>query len=361
MKKLKTLFLSMIVMLLSCNQNTDNQYFKGDIAVVNKKELMKKEIKSTTLSFEQAPPNGIIAVYDSLMICWSPYLTDAFFQIFNVDTGKDLGVYCRRGRGPEESVSLGCIFQLYKKGDDLMTMLYAANEEKLFEWNITQSVKQGKTVYDRVVKSENYRVFSLYNISEDIMFMYKPAEETSTGFTTPIYERRTISNNELLKSYSIYQSDELEYNGELSSPLYSWTALHPDGSKVVEVMNNLPQISIIDIKTGSVINRRVEDDYNFSKLELKRNNQRVFYNYVHADGEYIYATYWGKAQWNDRYGSTLPTFNTIHIYDWGGNLKYEITTDKSYFRAWSDPVKHRLYTMDVSNDEVSYFELSLLK
>ena len=141
---------------------------------------------------------------------------------------------------------------------------------------------------------------------------------------------------------------------------YTWDAIKPDGSKIVQVMRHLPQINIIDTQTGKITSYRIKNNPNFSLLETSMESMNVFYNHVHADDNYIYATYWGKEPWDDRFGVEVPIFNTIHVFDWNGNLLYKLTTDKSFFRVWSDPVRKRLYTIDMNTDEVYYIDLKEL-
>ena len=57
---------------------------------------------------------------------------------------------CNKGGGPEEAAAFGPIFQFFKKGNDLKTLLFAPHEGKLFIWNITQSITQGSTIIDKV-------------------------------------------------------------------------------------------------------------------------------------------------------------------------------------------------------------------
>jgi hypothetical protein len=80
---------------------------------------------------------------------------------------------------------------------------------------------------------------------------------------------------------------------------------------------------------------------------------------VHADDNFIYATYWWKEQWVDRRGIDMPLLNTIHVYDWNRKLLYELITDRPFFRSiWLDQIRNRLYTIDVNTDEVYYLDLS---
>lgn len=243
-----------------------------------------------------------------------------------------------------------------------MTLLYASNEGKLFFWNISQSIELGTTVYDTIVPYRNDRIFFQFYQSEDILFAYKPSEELSTiEASTPFYQKRTIYSNELLCDYPIYKTKSVK-SGNAASTLgfffYTWDAMKPDGSKIVQVMRHLPQINIIDTDTGDVVGCRMKNGPDFSLLRTSMESMNVYYNCVHADDNYIYATYWGKEPWIDRIGVELPNFNTIHIFDWNGKLCYELVTDQSFFRIWSDPVRKRLYTINMNTDEVCYLDMS---
>lgn len=244
-----------------------------------------------------------------------------------------------------------------------MTVLYASNEGKLFLWNVSQSIEKGTTVYDTIVPYNNNRIFFNFYQSDDILFAYKPAEYLNNNeATTPFYEKRTIYTNELIQEYPIYKTKSVHNsNSDIASSVdfffYTWDAMKPDGSKIVQVMKHLPQINILDIHTGNIVGYRMKDGPDFSLLETDMKSMNVYYNCVHADDNYIYATYWGKEPWNDHLGVELPTFNTIHVFDWNGKPLYQLVTDQSFFRVWSDPVRKRLYTINLNNDEVYYLDL----
>ena len=174
------------------------------------------ESKSVPLNGDNT---GMIAVYESLLICWSPNYPNHFFNIFNVDTGEEIGSFCEKGQGSEEAISVNCIMQLFKKGDDIMTVLYASNEGKLFLWNVSQSIEKGTTVYDTIVPYNNNRIFFNFYQSDDILFAYKPAEYLNNNeATTPFYEKRTIYTNELIQEYPIYKTKSVHNsNSDIAS------------------------------------------------------------------------------------------------------------------------------------------------
>ena len=118
-------------------------------------------------------------------------------------------------------------------------------------------------------------------------------------------------------------------------------------------MRHHPQINILDTYTGNLVGYRIKNGPNFSLLETTN----IYCNTVHADDNYIYATYWGKEPWG---GARFSLINTIHVFDWDGNLLHKLITDQFYFNVWSDPVRKRLYTIDMNTEEVYFLDLAEL-
>jgi hypothetical protein len=355
----------------SCHQkDKDDEYFNGQIRRINTRNSISKNVTSHPIAL-YGRNYGEMTVYDSIMIYWNPMLPDYFYNVFNVDSGKEIGSFCLRGRGPKEATSLNMLFQLFKNGDDIMSLLKATNENKLFFWNISRSLNQKGTVYDTIVpyanrnrdKSTSY--FQMFYQSDSTLLAAVPPMYLSKfRMTTPSYMRRTIYTDKLLEEYPIYKITEFENkkSGLIQfNYFYSYDAIKPDGSKIVQAMYYLPQINIIDTKTGSVVGYRSQESQGFSLFETDMDPLYCYYNSVQADDKYIYATYWGKEVWNSNIGSNeIPDSRIIHIYDWEGNQVYELTTDRPFFRIYLDPIRNRLYTSDISSSEVAYLDLNEL-
>ncbi|MEA4918101.1 BF3164 family lipoprotein [Proteiniphilum sp.] len=366
MKTTKIAFFIIILgAFVCCNENKskDSYYFKGDIQYFDDDSMAVKNVKSKSVSLD-GTYTGMVSAYDSLLICWYFDFPNHFFTVFNVDTGDEIGSFVEKGQGPQEVESVNTIFQHFKKGNDITTMLYASNEGKLFFWNISQSVRKGETVYDTIVSYDNDRIFFPFYQSEDMLLAYKPSDNLNKEeATTPFYEKRTIYSNKLLHHYPIYKQKSVINSQARSLDLffYTWDAIKPDGSKIVQAMMHLPQINIMDTNTGDVVGYRMRNGPDFSLLETDMKKMNRYYTCVHADDDYIYATYWGKEAWNDRFGIEVPSFNTIHVFDWDGNPIYKLITDQSFYRVWSDPVRKRLYTINMNTDEVYYLGLNELE
>lgn len=356
----------LIVFLAGCSGSYDSNIFNGDIHYIDESKAITKNVTSHSITLN-GDNTGMIAVYDSLLVCWDPNYESHFVDVFNIDTGKEIGYFCPRGQGPQEAVSVNAVYQFYKKGDDLMTLFYANVEGKLFFWNITQSIKAEKTVYDTIVPYPNERIFFHFHLAEDTLMIYKSANHINDHkATAPYYEKHTIYSNRQIAKYPIYKAEaftnrKIDPLTSFSEFFYTWDAVKPDGTKIAQVMDCLPQLNIIDTRTGEVTGYRLERGPDFSLMNTDMRNMKRYYLNVHADDNYIYATYWGKEPWDGRWGTQLPAFNTIHVFNWQGELVYKLTTDRSYFRVWVDAVRNRLYTIDWNTDEVYYIDLQELK
>jgi hypothetical protein len=288
-----------------------------------------------------------------------------FFNIINLDTGKEIGSFCEKGQGAREATSVNCIFQFFRKENELCTFLWDYSQSRLFLWNISQSVEKGMTVYDTIVPYDKNRYFFLFYQPEDTLFVNRPSDILNREeATTPFYEKRTIHTKEVIRDYRIYKEASLRKTdaSELEYSFYTWDVMKPDGSKIVQAMRHLPQINILDTHTGDVAGYRMRNGPDFSILEKDADikSMNVYYNHIQADNNRIYATYWGKEAWSGRMGEELPLFNRIHVFDWSGKQLYELITDRSFMHIWLDQIRNRLYTIDPNTGEVYYLDLDEL-
>lgn len=363
MKRIKYLF-SIILILgicictcIGCQKHNDSIYFNGEIQYVEDSVEYVKNVKLKLVSLE-GDNFGWISVYDSLMIFFNPKLPDCFYNIFNINTGKELGTFCNKGGGPEEVAAVGPIYQLFKERNELKTILFAVNEEQLLIWNITQSIKQSKTVIDRVIpyawRTENGG--ACYNeifLQDENTILAKVASFPmgDDDATLPIFQKRAIDTNKCLKSYSVYKQSIK--NGKASimpeSFFYSDDYLKPDGTKIVQAISRLPQLNIIDVQTGKVVGYRLDDNVDFSIFKREK-ELKNYYGRLQVDDNYIYVLYNGKVQWED--------INTIYVFDWNGQLIRKIVTDHAIGTMWLDSVRNRLYTTTPRTDEVFYCDLN---
>ncbi len=73
---------------------------------------------------------------------------------------------------------------------------------------------------------------------------------------------------------------------------YTWDAVKPDGSRIVQAMRFLPQINVLDLRTGKLFGSRLKGAPGFSLMkDVKRLTETVYYTGVCADDRYIYAVF----------------------------------------------------------------------
>lgn len=351
-----------IYIFMGCQSHDDNAYFNGEIRYIDDDIEDCEDVKLESIYLEGAN-HGWIAVYDSLMFFLNPKLTDTFYQVFNINTGKEIGTFCHKGNGPAEVVCLGPIFQFFKEGDELKTLLFAPNEEKFLIWNISQSISQHKTMIDKITpyawrkEHKNAAYNHMFLQDKDILLTKVDAVPINDECATlPYYQKRTVNSNKLLRNYKIYKDSII--NGETSvipeSFFSSNDAFKPDGTKVVQAMVHLPQLNIIDVNSGKVVGVRLKSQDDFSVFKGKKQISN-YYIRVQADNNYIYALYWGKVPWGH---NEIPYLNIIYVFDWDGKLIRKISMDHSIDKMWIDPVRNRLYIIGPKDDEVYYCELS---
>lgn len=366
--RINILYILSIALFTCCHHNNrDNEYFNGDIQSINYNSKSSLQVSSKIIPLE-GNNHGLIAVYDSLLICWNPKLPHHFFNIFNIENGKEIGSFIPKGEGPQEVVSVNCIFQFYNKGNEIITYLNDPFKNKSIIWNISQSIQKGETVLDTIMpfarRGENQkRSYNfLFMPSKNTLLTYSQSDFINDNeITTPLYEKRDLYTDKLLQEYPIYKKESISNTS--ISPIYffySWDALKPDGTKIVQAMSKLPQINIIDLPTGRITGYRLPDSPDFSFVEKNTPLKNEYYNSVQADDRFIYATYWGKEQWGTNIDDKIPDFHTIHVFDWNGRLVYELQTDRIFFRIWLDPVRNRLYTQNHDTDEVYFIDLNEL-
>ena len=335
----------------------DSYYFNGEILI--KEDRVKETVQAQLIPLQfDGAYYGHIAAYDSLIFFFNQKLSNNFYQIFHADTGKEIGEFCPRGQGPEETLSVGPIFQLYKEEGDLKTLIFDVGKGKLFFWNITQSILQKKTVWDKIVPypwadaNGGACYYEMFVQSENTLIAKVAAFPINRGEATlPFIQQRSIDGNECLRNYHSYK--ESIKNGEASimaeSFFYSFDGFKPDGTKIVHVRDHFPQFNIIDLQTGTVTGYRTDKNIHFSIFEEKHKELNIYYTAVQVDDNYIYALYSGTPKWGDY---------KIHIFDWEGNLLRKIHVGDIANMMWLDRVRNRLYVYKPETDGVFYLDLN---
>lgn len=358
-----------LVSFLACEyRNKDQDYLNGEIVYINKDSVKIRDITSKAIKIENCG-YGMFSVYDSLLVFWNSKFPSHFFCIYNIDTEEEIGYFCNKGRGHNEFFSVGSIFQFFEMGNEIKTTICDFNDKKIFFWNISQSILKKTTVYDTVISysnlnlSKNSIVDNLFFL-QDNRFLAKVEPLYFIEGDTPLpYYKQWSMPDKAVADYHVYKKiemNDMHSDYPLKDRVYSVDAVKPDGSKIVQAMKLVPQINIIDTKTGKNAFYRISNVSQASLFDSNKDDGLVYYNSVQADNDYIYATYWGKKQWDASLGTKCPFINIIHVFNWNGELLYEMKTDRVFFRIALDPIRNRLYTSNLDTDEMYFIDLNKL-
>lgn len=355
----------LLISTVGCRTTDDSFYFSGEIKQIQDKAESETYVELTPVPLDGSN-HGVFAVYDSLIFFMNPKLPDNFFHVFNVDIGDEIGSFYNKGQGPKEYTVLSPITHFHKEGDEVKAVLFAPHQNKLIDWNITNTFTNSNTLVDSIIpyiwqEQNNEAIYqSIYRLRKDTLLLYVEHGNYSPGERyLPFYQTRTLSSNKKIKDYPIY-NEAIQNPEEYSNPAYLFNnndALKPDGTKIVQVMTYIPQLNFLDLATGEVAGFRMKGSHSFSAFENQDKTIKTYYGAAEADDDYIYATYIGGKTWGAK---EVPIVNTIHVFDWSGNLVRKIVTDKSAHMIRLDRARNRLYTMDISTDGVFYIELDNL-
>lgn len=363
-------YLLIVFLSISCSQTTDTEkYFAGELFFVTD-TLSVKKLEPSIIEIEGVY-KGPIFVYDSLLFYYPLNASAAnFYDIYNLKDGSLLGRFCNKGGGPKEVVALTTISHIYKEGGDLKTLLYAGNEKKLLEWNVSESLKQQKTVFDRIIVynwdiDNHYTIYNrIFKLQSDSLFTITPTTPLTLDFLTvslPLYEKRTISTNKKICSYPVFLDTPQGNDPNLLMPenfLSSFYSIKPDLSKVAQSLMHLHQLNIIDINTGIVKGFRMKGTSDFSTF--KNNINKVKYNYIDlaTSDSFIYSLFLGVSI--NAPEKRSDTSCMIHVYDWKGNLLHKIDLGHYVDQIVLDDVNQLLYGREYTSEQIYCYDLSNL-
>jgi hypothetical protein len=314
---------------------------------------------------------GIPTVCDSFMIFWNYKLTKSFFNIFNLNTGEYIGDFCNRGGGPEDSYSMPYVYQVYKDNGTLTTLLDAANEQKLFIWDISKSIELRTAVFDTVIHYErslshdriaNY--LYMFRLDKDTLITLVSSDLLSIDgdmASAPYYRKRTIYSNQQVRDYKIYNNDVIRKGESRISPDFYYLSrdcIKPDRTKIVQGMHRLCQINIIDLASGQITGYRTKNTPDFSIFNTDMKSI-TYYSRIQADDNYIYALHLGEEI--DNHPSVKPKFpHLVFIFDWNGNLIKKLDLGHPVIEFAIDGYNNLLYSMDAEDDKLYCLDLNQL-
>ena len=123
--------------------------------------------------------------------------------------------------------------------------------------------------------------------------------------------------------------------------------MKPDGSKIVQAMEYVPQLNIIDTESKKVVAYHLDSDMSLSDLERVK-DLKSYFTRVCADDDHIYAAFYGDI-WND---NDINDVNKIYVFDWDGRLVSKVTANHSIDEIVVDNINKILYTTSFADEKL---------
>lgn len=333
----KSIFITFCVCLLfSCSgsqRNPEQEFFKFEIKTVDEK--FPRVDFPVEISGNDAIGGPDCVIRDSLSISLSR--GDCLFNISDIRTGESLGSFCRRGRALNEPLSSLPLCETYEKSGDLYADIFSMGP-KLLTWNISESIKQRKDVYDDAVQFGNTAGqvnswLSFYRLEDNRIIAYNSMQTTAADvIDAPKYDIYDLSNRELVRELNLFNAVNHDTGSELFTSkmfLSNTDCASPGKEKLFVGMSYMPVYFLLDIATGDAVGFKIKGLSPFSPKE-----QRWHFADVRADDKYIYALYSGEILFNPE-GTDAP--NVLYVIDWNGKIKLKCT------------LSHRFTSLDLDN------------
>lgn len=351
MSNKSAIILLLLLMLSSCNEES---VFTAEVKeIAQPEEIVDMTVDKIETDYMYSQ---FFAVYDTLLISSCPNSTDYKFYISNLKRNQLLGSFMRYGQGPDDHLMLAPVKRIEIEGDNLIALTYDPNKKQLLEWNITQSIENGR---DSILRPGYYQnpndvglTYSrLYRLGKSKYFGFTPEFSAGESLLLPSYWFIDEPDVEPTRSISIVKevipnpdSHVADFNF-FSSP----GSLRPDNTKNVDVMCYLDQINIVDLQNDSVFSYRIKGSQDEGVFRTATGPTVYRYHDVVCNNTTIYALYCGEP--------TAATKNLhgcywVHEFDWDGNFKTKYRLPIPIMRLWLDTSNNTLYGYNLEEDSL---------
>ncbi|MCM1177418.1 MAG: TolB-like 6-bladed beta-propeller domain-containing protein [Clostridium sp.] len=311
-------------MCFSCASVKESEFFAFDV-----KELSDVSAESLLLVGKESSADMFCAAIHGLTVYSYELSKDWLFTLTDLDTDELVGNFVQKGRSGDEFIDVLPIKEFYTENGDTKTLLFSYHDSRLVTWNISESIKTGKTVYEgKSCLGEDGQFLPLgeyhrLNDAELIAFNANQQFNTDEMLSPPVYEMYSLPDGLLKRTYTVFRNPGIETKDALFSAksfLSVSDCVKPDGKKIAFAMSYFPQINIMDIASGKTDGFRIKGARRFSP-----ENKIWCFSSVASDDEFIYALYYGKDGNGADYNS-CP--DILYIFDWDGEIAHKFRLNK---------------------------------
>lgn len=377
MKRL--IYIIALICLVGCEGSTTSQWEGYDDGYLNG-PIIDYDSFPQTLSAKLTPLKivdkhicaGRMAVCDSLMVFSHHKFEDSFIRVLNLNTGREVAALCAKGRSDNTYQEALIDQQFEKSGGDIK--LWVHNRLKSLDLvNITESIKQGRTIFDRRIMTKEkelcHTFFGYFNIHSmggdrylaNVLCHYENKDDVEyKPMHLEIYEGE---GTQPLETYKLFQRGVVNpyYNHEDYIFVYyasRWT-FSPDRKHYAWGMENVDVLGVVDLQSHQVRGAHRAGALQISDLTKKFTGElKLHYALLRCDNDYIYALHTGH---NDPEKSAYGYSNRIYVFDWKANPIAQINLPIEINNMVLDTENDILYGMNEVEEEIYRINFQKLK
>lgn len=339
---MKYSFLSIIVILLvACNKHTLFDQQETIITHFPKTIFLKgEEKKIDTLGVVN------ITITDTFLIAYTPMHNEYYFHVFGTSNLNYLGSFLPVGRGPNEFY--GIDYDKDCESEKGIAKVWVSNFLTKYQWNITESIKQGHTVIDSTFNlkgifsegiwyiGRNHRLFGLQNTKNNRNYILY-----DTDNQTEICKKSIFPRNVPYKNISAIAMNSY---------------VKPDDSQIALVGCWSNHICIFNVDFSEIKPLAIYDKMiSINEIAATERPDRVmFYSWADVTNQYLYCLYVNQPEKDRRYHSGNEEF---HIFDWEGNPIMNIVISENIMFFAVDEKNKCLYGL-TSDEKIYRYDLA---
>ncbi|MBO5562369.1 MAG: hypothetical protein J5939_01460 [Bacteroidales bacterium] len=334
---IRTSFLFLMVVSIGCNQLRPEKLSNFPVKAIDDIAFTGSVIPR--LKFKDINVNSF-AIVDTFIVSYQMSGSN-FISLYSLNSGKELGSYCRKGRGPGENLAMMPFFQPGCRADELF--IFDASRSVMQTWNIQASVVEGKDVCFNSVKLNKGRgdymsLLSLYKLNDGTVLAYDACQaRAATLSEIPRYWRFDAVTGEVLDSIKCFKSVPLILDRKkrlTSASLMTHASCLDFGQNTLFLaMMNFPQVTLIDIDSG-------EAKGFILRNQPKQDPKKPYYYFssVSATKEFVFCLYFGEEAriflpLSLEEERSRECKSSLFVFDWDGNLCAKYLLDNVYERC----------------------------
>lgn len=361
MTKLYLLLFQFIVIIssFSCQKDTDEKYFKGDVFYCDLPNRIDS-LKGDSIILNDIY-SGEMIIYDTLAFFTSPKYPDYVLSIFNLKNKQHIGNFIQKGRGPNDFLGVNMMNLLIEEKKRAKIWMYAYNEQKIISFDIENAVSLNTSPIDSTfefLRSNTHMApFNyIYRLDDNQALVKTQLESMFDNMAHPIlpkYQILDLKSYQLKREFELYNKPIVNTNNKIFPPsIYylSTDQIKPDLKKVVISMGLLSQINILDLESGELKGIRLKGTPSFLYLTKNINDYMLYYKSTTVNNHYIYGLYVNKP-FNPTDKDQITSTNEIHVFDWSGNFIKRIILDHKVDNIKLDLKNNILYGKDNTTED----------